>query len=410
MAESAAERVPVILLDTIGYSFYADEAGRRFLPADQYSVRLVTDVAKISQATGAEIDSVVGVPRKDERALADAVRFQASYGGRPAARLVAVTERMLLPAAMLREELGIPGATVSQTLPFRDKVIMKQQLSRCGVRVPDFAPFSEASARELFRAHRCLVAKPRRGAGSIDVYILRDEHDLAAFVQAQAGRLDDFEVEEFISGQLCIVDSVAADSKVVAAVASRYLDDTTAYLRLHPCRDVGIGPGELHERLLDFNQQVLSCFPGFSGVTHHEMFVTDTGICFCEIAARAGGGGVIAAFKSRTGINLDEAAVQAQLTATIPRPEPADDHLTGWAVIYSAPGIVAVPVTPPAEPWLLEAQILVKPGDRLSAPANNNDGVAIVTVRGSTEHEVIERIAAASAQVTPRLVPTPGRA
>jgi biotin carboxylase len=408
MAEPAQERIPVILLDTIGYSFYASEDGRKFLPPDRYAVRLVTDVAKAAQAVGDEIESVVAVHKKDEHALADAVRFQAGYRGRPAARLVAVTERMLLPAAALREELGIPGATVAQTLPFRDKVIMKEQLSACGVRVPEFAPFSESAAMELFRTHPKLVAKPRRGAGSIGVYIIDDRQDLAAFMRAEAGRLADFEIEEFIPGQLCLVDSVVTDSKVVAAVASRYLDDTTAYLRLDPCRDVGIGQGDLHERLMDFNQQVLSCFPGFSGVTHHEMFVTDTGIWFCEIAARAGGGGVIAAFKSRTGINLDEAAVQAQLTGTVPVPEPADDHLTGWAIMYSRPGVVAEPVSPPSVPWLLETQILVKQGDRLSAPGNNNDGVAIVTVRGDTEAEVIARIAEASALVTPKLAPASG--
>jgi len=407
-AAGPGSRAPVVLLDSIGYSFYQDPAGRKFLPADRYAVRLVTDIRRVAEACGDELESVIGVPKYDEQAVADAVRFQAERHGVRAARLVAVTERLLLPAARLREELGIPGPSVAQTLLFRDKVAMKRHLGEHGIAVPDFAPFSEAAARELLRAHPRLVAKPRLGMGATDVFVLDSREDIVAFAREQAGRLDDFEVEEFVSGQLCHVDSIVQNGTVVAAVGARYLDDTRSFLDGRPCRDLGLAPGPELDRLLEFNQRVLDCYPGFTGVTHHEMFLAGSGVCFCEIAARAGGGGVIAGFLSRTGVNLDEVMIQAQLTGSAPAPARVADHLTGWAVLYSAAGILAEPIQVPAQPWVIEAQILAQPGESLTVPVNCNSAVAIISVRGDTEADVTGRLAEVIRCAAPRAPAVPG--
>src|SRR5207344_3227471 len=45
-------------------------------------------------------------------------------------------EPYMLLAARLREELGLPGLTVQQTVPFRDKERMKQVLDAAGIRTP----------------------------------------------------------------------------------------------------------------------------------------------------------------------------------------------------------------------------------------------------------------------------------
>ena len=45
-------------------------------------------------------------------------------------------EPYMLLAARLREELGLPGLTVAQTVPFRDKERMKQLLDAAGLRTP----------------------------------------------------------------------------------------------------------------------------------------------------------------------------------------------------------------------------------------------------------------------------------
>ena len=48
-------------------------------------------------------------------------------------------EPYMVLAARIREELGLPGMTVAQTLPFRDKELMKQVLDDAGIRTPRHA-------------------------------------------------------------------------------------------------------------------------------------------------------------------------------------------------------------------------------------------------------------------------------
>lgn len=385
-------RVPILLLDRLGMSFYQDAEGRRFLPPEQYAVRLVTTLDLAAEAVAPELESMVAV-RYEEEPLADAVRFQAGFGGTPPVRLVAITERILLLAARMRAELGVPGQSVDEALLFRDKILMKEHVRRGGVRVPEFALFSVDTAVDMVARYGRAVAKPRLGAGAVDVIVLSTAREVAEFAEEYRERLDEFEVEQYIDGELFHVDSVVQDAKVVVATAARYLDPTTSFMTLTPSRDVSVPAGPLLDRLLDFNQQVTACYPDFTGVTHHEMFLAGEDIYFCEIAARAGGGGVIAAFLSRTGVNLDEAMVQAQLHGTVPVGGPPADHRTGFVVIYSGPGVLREPIRVPDELWVLEAQILAKPGDLLAAPVNCNDGVAIVSVRGDSEQEVIDRLA-----------------
>lgn len=406
MTADSRSRVPVVVLDNRGYAFYRDHRGQSFLPASRYAVRLVTDITQLDQVKAAGLESVVGVRGDDGRngeAYIQAARFLSSFGGRPATRLVAVTERLMLPAAGLREELGLAGQAVSQATLFRDKVLMKQHLRAAGIRVPDFAPFSEAAARALLTAHPVLIVKPRAGAATENVFVVRGAADLAALAVSDAADLNEFEVEEYISGPLFHVDSVVRQGHVVAATAGRYLDETSCYRASRPCRSVGVRDGELLDQLLDFNQRVISCYRGFSGVTHHEIFVTSDGCCLCEIAARAGGAGVAAGFWSRTGVNLHQVAVQAQVQDSVPSSIDVARHLTGWVLIHAGPGVLLEPIVIPDEPWVVEARILARPGHLLPTPTSCNDCVAVVTVRGSTEAEVASRLDEVVKMATPKV-------
>lgn len=389
-------RVPVVVLDRRGYGLYRDQHGRGFVPASHYAVRLVTDIARIEQAKGPELELVVGVPGNEGEAYAEAARFLYSFGGRPAARLVTVAEQLLLPAAVLREELSVAGPSVSETVLFRDKVLMKQHLRAAGIRVPDFAAFSEAAAHALFRSYPALIVKPRLGVGAENIFVLRSAADLAAFSASHQGKAaeleSEFEVEEYINGTMYHVDSVVRKGKVIAATAGRYLDDVASYKTVNLCWGVAVPDGPLLDEILDFNLRVISCYQEFTGVTHHEIFVTSQGCCHCEIAARAGGGGVSACFESRTGVNLREVAVQAQLHGSVPLSIDVAPHLTGWAVIHAGPGVLREPIKVPDQPWVVEARSFAEAGSLLQAPDSCSEGVAVVSVRGDTEGEVTSRL------------------
>jgi hypothetical protein len=386
----------IVVLDRAGYSTYRTPDGCGFSP-DGYTVRLVTDLTAVHDSYGREVESVVGIRADDQRALAEAVRWQSRGGGRAASGLVTLNERLLLTAARLREELAIAGPTMAEVVPFRDKLVMKAVLSASGIRVPVHRPFSLDNARRLLAEHAKVVVKPVRGAGSQSVRILESHRDVGSVLE-DCGELSGFEVEEFVEGPLFHVDSVVSVGRVVAATAGRYLEPTTSYMDGRPLRGVAVADGPQLAQLLDFNAKVVACFPDFSGVTHHEIFLTSSGPCHCEIAARAGGTGVVAGFWSRTGVNLHAVSAAAQLRLPIPEGITVADHLTGWVLLYR-PVDVSGPVAKVLEqPWVLQARSGRHPRLDTVGPAagagqgSAGEGSLLVSVRGKDEREVTDRL------------------
>ncbi|QXJ25866.1 ATP-grasp domain-containing protein [Actinomadura graeca] len=392
--------VPVVLLDRFGYRSYHRRDGTPFLPCDQYSVRLVTDVGKLDEAKGPEIESVLGI-RLDEETSRCAAAFQCNNGAAAAAGLVAISEVHLLLGAQLRQELGLTGPHVPDVLPFRDKIIMKQHLRDQGIRVPDFMPFDRRAARSLLQTHRRLFVKPRLGAGSMDVTVLASQEDIEQLARNRPAAAQELDIEEYIDGQLFHIDSVVDHGRVVAATAGRTIDPTTSYQGLQPCRDVGVAEGPELDTLLAFNEAVLSCHPTFSGVTHHEVFLARGEPVFCEIAARPGGGGVVPGFHSRTGANLNEITVHAQLGAPVPSQLEIAEHLTGYVMIYSDSGAQHALPALAGEPWVIDTRISTNHNQERNAPGDWGDAAVVLTVRGETEQQVTLRLDQAVERLAP---------
>jgi len=393
-------RTPIVFLDRLGFDspYYRSADGASLFPADRFDVRLITSLRKLAAATGDSLESVVGLRSFDEASLFHAAKFQRGFGGVRAERLVVLTERLLLPAAMLREALGIAGDQMRDVLPFRDKVFMKEHLRKRGIRVPRFSPYSTRAALELLEEFGQVVVKPRREAGAKDINFVEHPAGLKDFEDRHAGRFEEFEVEERISGQLYHIDSVVRDSRVVAVTAGKSVDAPTVFSTKSHYRDVEVGPGAVLDRLLAFNEQVISCYEGFTGVTHHEAFVTDDEVVFCEIAARWGGGGIRPAFRFRTGIDLVAAMLAAQLGEPLPVPASPSTDLAGYVLVYVSDQRMLREIALD-EPWIIENYVRTRPNQLASAARSWEQAVAVVTVSGKDEAQVFDRLEQAEAEV-----------
>ncbi|MCI0584743.1 MAG: hypothetical protein L0227_17965, partial [Chloroflexi bacterium] len=93
----------------------------------------------------------------------------------PIHRVECLWEVGMLLAARLREALGVPGLSVEETVPFRDKEIMKRVLDAAGIRTPRHARVRTAEeARRFAQAIGYpVILKPIAGAGSTDTYPVR---------------------------------------------------------------------------------------------------------------------------------------------------------------------------------------------------------------------------------------------
>src|ERR1035437_3526724 len=161
-------------------------------------------------------------------------------------RVECLWEPCMVLAARLREQLGRPGLTVAQTLPFRDKEQMKQLLDAAGLRTPwhvaaqSVAEVWAAAERAGYplivkpidgggggvwgganRAVPPLIAKPIAGAGWADPYRADSAADLDAILPSLR-HLPRVSVEEFVDGHEFTYDTICADGQVLFTNICQY--------------------------------------------------------------------------------------------------------------------------------------------------------------------------------------------
>ena len=124
----------------------------------------------------------------------------------------------MILAAKLREHLGLPGMTVEETIPFRDKEIMKKRLDEAGIRTPRHASVTTVdgcrqAAAAIGFPERSIVVKPIAGAGAADTYHIRSADELEAVLPALR-HVPEVSVEEFIDGDDYTYETICIDGKI----------------------------------------------------------------------------------------------------------------------------------------------------------------------------------------------------
>ncbi|GAA1619295.1 ATP-grasp domain-containing protein [Kribbella sancticallisti] len=290
---------------------------------------------------------------------------------RSAGHIVALHEKDLLLAARVRAVLGLPGPTEAETLPFRDKITMKDRLVAAGyTALPRYLPLSAfTSVDELPWRGTRLVVKARRGLGASEVRVLPWSNSaVAAAVTDLRLSPADGEIEEFIEGPMYHCDSVVEDGRIIFVSASRYLRNPGSFGTSDHLGTVTLRPTDPpRAELLEHNAAVIAGLGLQNGVTHIEFFGNDErGLVFCEAAARPGGGGIDECVQRTTGVNLVRAAVRLQAGdgALESPPKSAVDTVCGVIGLLSdeyppelenelrrrVPGLVSYAATPAALP------------------------------------------------------------
>ena len=208
-------------------------------------------------------------------------------------------EPYMILAARIRETFGLPGMTVGQTVPFRDKERMKQVLDAAGVRTPRHASTGtvagvwEAAERIGFP----IIVKPIAGAGSADTYRVDSAEQLAEVLPSLA-HVPEVSVEEFVDGEEFTFDTICADGEILFESVMWYRP-RPLQMRLHEwvspvsivLRDLSV-PDLAGGR--EMGRQVLDALGFRSGFTHMEWYRTAAGeAVFGEIGARPPGARVV---------------------------------------------------------------------------------------------------------------------
>jgi formate-dependent phosphoribosylglycinamide formyltransferase (GAR transformylase) len=241
-------------------------------------------------------------------------------------RVECLWEPYMMLAARLREDLGLPGLTVEQTVPFRDKELMKELLGAAGLRTPGHAS-SQTVAGVWAAAERLgfpLIVKPVAGAGAADTYRADSVADLDAILP-MLRHVPRVIVEEFVDGEEFTYDTICAGGRVLFENVCWYrprplltklhewISPVTVALRALDAPDLQAGRalGAAAVEALGFRD----------GFTHMEWYrKADGEVVFGEIGARPPGGRMVDIMNYATDADLFSAWAEAVTAGRISAP------------------------------------------------------------------------------------------
>ncbi len=264
------------------------EVGARVIGLGDQPAGALPEVARHALAKYIQVRSLF-----DEAAVVRQVQHEVR--GHRIDRVESVWEPGMLLAARLREALGVPGMSVDETRPFRDKTIMKNVLQKAGLRTPHHArAATEAQCREAAeRLGYPLIVKPVAGAGSADTHRLDGPADLER-VLPLVRHVAELSVEEFIDGEEFTFDTICHDGHIAYFNVSWYRPRPLLQRTLEWVSPQTVALRRVEAEYLqpgiELGVKTLRALGFRTGFTHMEWFLKEDGeAVFGEIGARPPG-------------------------------------------------------------------------------------------------------------------------
>ncbi|MFE2940796.1 acetyl-CoA carboxylase biotin carboxylase subunit family protein [Streptomyces sp. NPDC059255] len=312
--------------ETDRVTYVCDEGGRSGVPATAERVHFVTDFGDVDGVLEL-VDTIV----RDEG---------------PFDHVIGFSELLLDLAATLRERYGIPGTSPEEISRFCDKTVMKERVSRAGLRVPRWASCRTedhmlAVAEEFGYP---VIVKPVRGASSQGVRQIASAEELRALCAERS--LHDLEIEEFVRGEILHVDGVLdAAGKPLFLCTSRYVSTCLDFEVLGtPLGSVLQTDPVVRGRCEDFAVRCLTALGLRSSAFHLELFDTGDELVFLEVGARVPGADVSYVINDVHGVNLFRLWVDVLLGRPVDPPAPDPEQSGGWLIV-KGPGPLPQQVT-----------------------------------------------------------------
>jgi ATP-grasp domain len=235
-------------------------------------------------------------------------------------------EPYMVLAARIRETFGLPGLTVAQTVPFRDKERMKQAIDAAGIRTPRHESTTTVAGvwAAAERIGYPLIVKPIAGAGSADTYRVDSAHELAE-VLPLLRHVPEVSVEEFVDGEEFTYDTICANGEILFENMLWYRP-RPLQMKMHEwispvsiaLRDITV-PHLAAGRTM--GREVVAALGFQSGFTHMEWYrKADGEAVFGEIGARVAGARVADLINYATDGDVYAAWAEAVVDGTLSRP------------------------------------------------------------------------------------------
>ncbi|MGR7464258.1 ATP-grasp domain-containing protein [Klebsiella aerogenes] len=298
---------------------------------------------------------------------------------------IAKDEHSLDVAAWLREINGARGTKPADILPFINKLVMKNRVSQAGIAIPGHVAFDPDAYKRGTESWLNFVeenlsypmfTKQIDSAGSQDARKIHSRSELMKWCGEHA-ECDNYEIDEFIEGELYHVDTLVSQGEVILTFVSRYnRPNAEALLGLSMGSTLMSEDMDDYAALEQFNRDVLnSLTPLPDGAFHHEIFKrTDGELIFLEIAARSAGAFIPKMLEKAFGINIEELHFMAQLGEVPPRLCSQFQQYAAWLFYPPRPGVIEQTFFPDLT---VEHELFWRhtAGSDLDAPTSSSDRV-----------------------------------
>lgn len=303
--------------------------------------------------------------------------------------VIAGTESSVLAAAVARRQVGARLSSTATGTRCRDKLHMKQHLAGFGIPMTRFLADSPTlDPQQVFaELGTPVVRKFRKSSGGKGLKLLRRQEDLIPSKQGQCI------LERYVDAPEASLESFIDKGKIK-------FTNITAYHRKGHSNFV---PAVLDEALTStlkvLNEQVISALSIAWGITHLEVYLTNKGPLFGEIALRPPGGYIMNAMAHAWDFNPWAAFLAMELGEPFDFPE-QPSYYAAAEVLYPGEGRVSAVKGKSRildEQGIREFRLKVKVGEQLQTRGGlGQDTGYIVHASTSPEerlalHELIER-------------------
>lgn len=306
--------------------------------------------------------------------------------------IIALDERDIIRAALLRQEYNLPGQKVSSAIAYRNKLIMKTFLQKQNISVPPFAPVH--SLFDIFnftKKHNYpIVLKPVEGMGGQNTYVIYSDNDLLDVLQNN--HLKNYMIEKYMNCSMGTFDGVVVRNKIIFSSSCLYFKPRLKY---HEPLSLSIlsENDALFNKLKKYGERVINALPPMeTSVFHCEIFIDGENLLLCECASRSPGGKIDECISQSYGINMNEFVCKSLFTENYPSAFSFKEY-TGSIMIPKKEGILKkIPSKYPYD-WITEIENRFSCGDKLEPTKLNGDVLMTLVVKGTSSSEIKDRCA-----------------
>ena len=227
----------------------------------------------------------------------------------PVVGVIPFSEPHVRPAALLAEELGLPGPGLRAAWTSRNKYLQRELFGRQGLAQPAFHLARDVSDARRWAAGRYpVVVKPLSEAGSSGVRVVPGARELAAWC-AERHSGPAFLVEQYLSGQEYSVEAIIAAGAVVFSSITQKTTTPPPYCVEIEHRVPAGCAATARERVSELLGRVVSAMGIICGIVHLEFRLEPTGPHIMEVAVRTPGDLIMEVVQYATGVDLFDAAI-----------------------------------------------------------------------------------------------------